>query len=382
MIPEKEPKESLIGFMSNKVKSGGGINLAQGLPGFPPPATLLDELHQLTYDNIHQYAPGNGNARLVKCLQNHYAEASVNEDELLVVQGATEAAALIFTYLNRILPENKSCLAFDPAYETYQQLPQIHNRQYHSFDLNNNLDIDFDALRDFIWDKNTGIIFINSPGNPLGKVWTKEEFDQLLHICEKHGIYLIIDAVYRELVFEKSYKAYIPIDRMNKRVFYLNSLSKLLSITGWRIGYLICHSDHMMHIRNIHDYTGLCASSILQEAAARYLEKSDFGKDYVLELRQKIASNLLLAQKALKKLGFEIPKIEGGYFIWCRLPDGFTNGYTFSIDLYEKTKVAVVPGIHFSEKAGNFIRINIAREKEEIERALEAIRGYISRKAK
>ncbi len=378
MIPDKEPKESLIGFMSNKVKSGGGINLAQGLPGFPPPAALLDELHHLTYENIHQYAPGNGNARLVKCLLKHYTEASVNEDELLVTQGATEASALVFTYLNRILPENKSCLAFDPAYETYQQLPQIHNRQYNAFPLNEGLDIDFHALNTYVQKKNTGIIFINSPGNPLGKVWKKEEFDQLLRICEKHGIYLIIDAVYRELVFQENSKAYIPLDPLNKQVFYLNSLSKLLSITGWRIGYLICHTDHMKHIRNIHDYTGLCASSILQEAAARYLEKSDSGKTYVHGLRQKIASNLQLAEKALKKLGFNIPKIEGGYFIWCQLPDGFTDGYAFSIDLYEKTKVAVVPGIHFSEKAGNFIRINIAREKEEIERALEAIKNYLS----
>ena len=366
-------KISYISLMSNKVKKYGGINLAQGIPGFSPPKELLEILKDISTENIHQYAPGNGNHKLVKLLMDKYQ--GFTEDNIMVVNGATEAVSLIFTYLNGIMDKSKKVMGFDPVYESYSRLPGIFEREFKSFSLSENGDVDFQALENFVQAENVGVMFFNSPGNPLGRIWSEEEIMKLKDISEKHGVYVIADSVYSELYFSKP--PFMPIFH-SEYFFYVNSFSKLLSITGWRIGYYLCSKEHMEKIRLIHDYTGLCAPSILQEAVAIYLEKSDFGKEYVSDLRSKIKKSFLLLHDIVLDCGFTFPHIDGGYFIWAKLPEKFEDGLKFSMDLYDKKKVATVPGIHFSDNGSRYVRFNIARPEEEIIEAGKMIKEFIS----
>ncbi|HAQ60503.1 TPA: hypothetical protein DCR49_00625 [Candidatus Delongbacteria bacterium] len=363
---------SYISLMSNKVKMHGGINLAQGIPGFLPPEELLDILGWISSDNIHQYAPANGNIKLVGLLKEKYQPFT--EDNIMVVNGATEAVSLIFTYLNGILQKNKTALGFDPVYESYSRLPGIFGRKFVSFRLENDLSIDFEKLETVIADNKVGIMFVNSPGNPLGRVWTEKEFVKLKEISEKHKVFVIADCVYSEIYFNK--KPFEPLFK-SEYFFYVNSFSKLLSITGWRVGYFIASKKHISEIRLIHDYTGLCAPSVLQEAIALYLDKHDFGAEYSVALRKKISVSFDLLSEKLKGFGFKIPKIGGGYFIWAKLPEGFDDGLKFAMDLYDIKKVATVPGIHFSDEGKKFVRFNIARPVIEIEQAGELIKEHI-----
>jgi aspartate/methionine/tyrosine aminotransferase len=113
------------------------------------------------------------------------------------------------------------------------------------------------------------IFFVNSPGNPYGRIIPQKVIESLINICNRHKCYLIFDAVYKELYFENP--PYIPIEHLNPNLFYVNSFSKLFSITGWRVGYIISDVRHMSAIRQLHDYTGLCAPSVLQAAIAEYI---------------------------------------------------------------------------------------------------------------
>jgi aspartate/methionine/tyrosine aminotransferase len=365
-------KVSYISVMSNKVKEHGGINLAQGIPGFDPPSGLLDILGTLTKEKVHQYAPANGNIKLVKLLKEKYQPFT--EDNIMVVNGATEAISLIFTYLNGIMPNNKTALGFDPVYESYSRLPEIFGRKYISFLLEKDLSVDFDRLEKSVVEDKIGLVFVNSPGNPYGRIWTEKEFMKLREISERHKVFVIADCVYSEIYFNR--KPYQPLFD-SEYFFYVNSFSKLLSITGWRVGYLICSKKHIAEMRLIHDYTGLCAPSILQEAIALYLDKYDFGKKYVTELRKKMKTSFGLLSEKLKDCGFEIPNIEGGYFIWAKLPSCFNDSLKFSLELYDKKKVATVPGIHFSDDGKKFVRFNIARPVEEIEEAGKRIKEFV-----
>ena len=155
-----------------------------------------------------------------------------------------------------------------------------------------------------------------------------------------------------------------------------SNFSKLFSITGWRIGYLIAHQVHMQNIKSIHDYTGLCAPSVLQQAIVEYLKKYDFGNEYVTNLRKRLKESYNHLSGELEKLGFEIPETKGGYFVWAKLPQQFTDGFKFAIDLYEEQKVAVIPGEHFSNNAKNYIRFNIAREKSEVDEGISRIKRF------
>ena len=134
-------------------------------------------------------------------------------------------------------------MAFDPAYESYKNLPPIYGCEYVAYPFNENNSFDTEELRFFIRKNSVKLIFFSSPGNPYGKVFTKEETEALLNLSREEDCFIAIDAVYRELYFGK--RPYIPMELFNHRVFYINSFSKVFSITGWRIGYLLAHQLHM-----------------------------------------------------------------------------------------------------------------------------------------
>lgn len=373
----KVPEGSLISFFSNKVKQYGGINLAQGIPGFAPPEKLIKKLSEVApLPNIHQYAPGIGNFKLLDILTEHYKQqATLTRDNLLIVQGATEAVTLIYLYLKQLLGK-LNILGFDPVYESYNNLPRIFNDLFIPYYLIEG-SIDFHQLEKQIFENNINLIFINSPGNPLGKVFTKAEIDKLIDLSAKYKFYIIIDAVYRELYFSEP--PYIPIDINNPYLFYVNSFSKIFSITGWRVGYFICHTDHMKKMRSLHDYTGLCVANPIQTALAEYIMNEGIVNDYVVELRGKLKKSFDTLHKALTEFDFEIPKIDGGYFIWAKLPQPYDDGFKFAIDLYEQEKVAIIPGIHFSKKGKEYVRFNAARELDEIEAGIVGIKKFLKK---
>ncbi len=373
----EKPKGSLISFMSNKVKQNGGINLAQGIPGFMPPKELLNCLSDIVYEPYHQYAAGNGDPELVDVIKEYHKQQQIVENEnVLVVQGATEALSLIYIYLNNKLGSGFSTLAFDPVYESYKNLPPIFSGSFVNYKTGEQ-EIDFEQLSNTIEQQNVKLIFIGSPGNPYGLSLSEDDLKQLLELSNKLNFYIVFDAVYKDLYF--SDKPYQLLDVNNKRLFYVNSFSKMLSITGWRIGYMICNEDNMSEIRSIHDYTGLCAPALFQKALVKYLKSYDFGITYLTDLRNNLIKNYNYLCGVLTDLGFKIPKTDGGYFVWAELPDGITDGFRFAIDLYDQHKVAVIPGIHFSDNCSNFIRVNIARTEEEIEAAVSELKKYFKK---
>jgi len=373
----KKPQGSYISFISNKVKTHGGINLAQGIPGFNPPQELTQILSELATENLHQYAPGNGNNELLELLLKKYqSEFDFTKDDFLILQGATEALSLLYIYFNKILPKPFSALAFDPVYESYNNLPQIFNTAFVPFPFQNDSSVDFEKLENTCREKNVKVIFIGTPGNPFGKIWSKTEIDNLLKISIKLDVFVVFDAVYRDLYFEE--KPYIPLEQFHPNVFYVNSFSKVFSITGWRIGYLVAHQKHMEHIKPIHDYTGLCAPSVLQQAIVEYIKNYNYGKEYIASLRGKLKKSYTLLSTALKNLGFKVPETKGGYFVWAELPEKYPDGFKFTVDLYEQQRVAVIPGEHFSANAKNYIRLNIARPVDEVEEGIEKIKAFFS----
>ncbi|HZJ73493.1 MAG TPA: pyridoxal phosphate-dependent aminotransferase [Perlabentimonas sp.] len=377
--PAIKPQGSYISHFSNLVKQHGGINLAQGIPGFQPPKELLDALRSVISDDVHQYAPGIGNHNLIDAIHKQYASSyAVERDNFLVVQGATEALSLIYTYFNKILGDDVCTLSFEPAYESYSQLPSIFGKRFISYPLNQDFSFSVDEFRNTITSKGVKVIFLSSPGNPYGKVWSKEEVGILIDLANELNFYLVFDAVYNGLHFDNP--SYIPLDEISPNVFYVNSFSKMLCITGWRIGYLYAHQQHRVGLRAIHDYIGLCAPSVQQVALASYLATYNYGNDFVANFREKVKANFNNLSATLSKLGFYIPPTNGGCFIWAKLPKGITDGFQFASELYNKAGVAIIPGEHFSKNHTGWVRLNIARPAHEIKQAEERITQFLSTK--
>jgi len=353
--------------------------MAQGIPAFNPPAQLIEQMKKVMDQPIHQYAAGKGHAKLVKWIQNHYQLLTpLTEEHILMVNGATEALSLLYTYINQLIKDPYGVLAFGPVYESYRELPKLFGQPFIEYQ-NTSQEFNLNDLKTTIIQNNIKLIFLASPGNPWGYIWSKGQLDDICKLAEQQDVYIIFDAVYSELYHQAP--PHQLVDIYNKRLFYVNSFSKMLSITGWRVGYLIAHETHMQKINNMHDYIGLCVSHPAQAALSEYFAENEDWMSYVSDIRLMLYSNYMYAENLLSQAGFNIPSAQGGYFIWCQLPEGITDGLSFALNLYEHHKVAVVPGEHFSSNASDYIRINLALPKEVLEKGLMELINFSHTKA-
>jgi aspartate/methionine/tyrosine aminotransferase len=366
-------RSSYISYFSNLVKAHGGINLAQGIPGFDPPARLLDLLAETRAQRAHQYAPGTGNLDLLEQLRQKYAgNFNKTTSDFFVVNGATEAISLIYTLLFRRHGKDLNVLAFSPAYESYIHLPRLFGNKlfFQFYDQQGNLNLQ--EFENQLEDNQIKLVFLCSPGNPWGRIASKETLSAICDLCEKHGCNLIIDAVYRELWYSEA-EPWYPTNRISKNIYYVNSFSKVFSITGWRIGYLLAHRDNLADLEDVHDYIGLSSPAPMQAALARFMDEKEVQERYITGIKSIIAGNFKTQGRQLSDHGFHVPAHEGGYFIWTRCPDHISSGVDFAIDLYNRHQTAVIPGAHFGKEWEQYIRINLALPSEILEEGIRRV---------
>ncbi len=364
-------QQSWISYFSNLVKQHGGINLAQGIPGFAPPPDLLDTLKEYANKPVHQYAPGLGNHRLREHIFQMYEDKLPRDRySLMITNGATEAIHLLYmSFHSGSAPLTTA--AFTPVYESYMHLPRLYGDSFFTLEMDNRQGQLPMALESFFKKHQPQVFFINSPGNPYGNTLDQVSFDKLLDLSREYNCKLLIDAVYDQIYFNSP--PYYPFHLFHDQVYYINSFSKLYSVTGWRTGYFFCHPSVFPRISDIHDYTGLCSPSILQESLAGFMDTSSQKDTYVEEVRTRIKKNFQDGSAMLGEAGFQIPEAHGGYFLWAALPGHIPCGIQFAKHLYKQEKTAVIPGEHFGKAYKNYIRINIAREKEELADGLKRI---------
>ncbi len=375
----QKPQGSLISYFSRCAREMDGINLAQGKPGFAPPAELIELVKEISdQPELHQYAPGNGNVKLLELLTQVYRPLQpINMDHLLIVQGATEGLFQVFFYLKQMLSSSFGVLSFDPVYESYPKLAQFFQLPFEYFPLEEDLSVDFHKLETCCRDDNIKIIFLASPGNPLGKVWQNHELEILLDMAQRLNIYVIFDAVYKDIYFTE--KPCNPLIFRTSNLFYVASFSKMLSVTGWRVGYIIADLEHMKKIRAIHDYVGLCAPTLFQEVIYQYLSRYDLAVEYTAGLRKKCLEHFSYLKGELEKISFYVPETGGGYFIWTRIPQAYKDGFTLAVQLLNDTAIGVVPGENFSPSHNNYIRLNFTVAKPVLQAAVKSLRTVIKK---
>lgn len=376
MINWQKPQGSWISFFSTLAKKHGGINLAQGIPGFNPPPALRQILAEVAFEDVHQYPPGKGNFKLIENLLMRYQQKgfSFSEQNLLILQGATEAINLVFFFLLKLFKSDTWNIATtDPAYESYVKLPEKYQKKVYLLPVENRR-IDIQVLKNYIEKNKVRLFFLASPGNPWGVVLEEETIRDLIKLCYEKGCHVFFDAVYEDVYIGQ--KPYVPYDMINPYLWITGSFSKKYSITGWRIGYLFYDATRDEEISGLHDYLGLCANGPLQEALARFF-MSDEADKYETWLRRELVENYHLSLTALQRIGFKIEETDGGYFLWGKVPELFENGWDFATQLFKTCKVAVVPGEYFSENASAFVRINFARPRSELEEGLWKIQTLL-----
>ena len=364
--------ESVIREMTRLCQQHGGVNLAQGFPDFPAPDAIKEEAARAVREDVNQYAITWGAKRLRDALvaktRRHAGLDYDAETEVTVCCGTTECMAA--TLLALVNP-GEEVIIFEPFYENYGPDAILCGATPR-----------FVRLREPDWSYDSGelerafgnrtkAIVINTPGNPTGKVFTREELSHIAELCAKWGVVAVTDEIYEHILYDGA--RHVPpasLPGMRERTVTISGVSKTYSVTGWRIGWCLAPPALTNAIRKVHDFLTVGAPAPLQEAAAVALESPPSYYEALADNYRKRRDYLL---PALEAAGFQTFKPSGAYYVMTDISSfGASDDVSFARSLVAGVGVAAVPGSSFysDPSAGRErLRFHFARRRETLEAA-------------
>lgn len=339
--------ESVIREMTRLAVRYGAVNLAQGFPDFPAPVDLKEAAIRSIEADHNQYSITWGakvfrDAIAAKYLRTYGLEADP-EREITVTCGATEgmAASLLAT-----TNPGDEVIVFEPFYESYhpdtmlcgagRKLVRLHAPDWR---------FDPDDLRR-AFSRRTRAIIVNTPHNPTGKVFTRDELTLIASLCQEFDAIAITDEIYEHIVYDgRPHIPMITLPGMRDRTVLVNSLSKTFSVTGWRVGWVVASPALTDGIRKVHDFLTVNAPTPLQYAGAMALNEQ---QNYFTNLPEVYAGRRSAAVQMLENAGFRCHMPGGAYYVMTDITDfGAKDDVSFALQMVEHHGVAGVPGSSF-----------------------------------
>ena len=366
--------ESVIREMSRVAAKHKAVNLAQGFPDFSAPPEIKDAACRAIMNNHNQYAItwGTKNLRdaIVAKTKRDYGVTFDPETNLTVCCGATEG--MIASLMATVNP-GEEVIVFEPFYENYGPdailcgaTPRFVSLHPPAFSFRPE---ELAAA----FNEKTRAIVINSPNNPTGRVFSRQDLELIAQLCQKYDVLAITDEIYEHILYDDA--EHIPLwtlPGMAERTIAVNSVSKTFSVTGWRIGFILASTSLTASIRKVHDFLTVGAAAPLQEACA---EAFAFPESYYKELGDFYRQRRDYMLKALEDVGFRCVRPGGAYYIMAEIaPFGWADDVAFAFHLASEIGVAVVPGSSFYRPghpdSHKYVRFCFCKEMSTLEAAV------------
>jgi aminotransferase len=343
--------ESVIREMTRLNDLHGGVNLSQGFPDFPAPDVVKEAAVAAIREDINQYAVTWGARPLREAIAREftrrYGLEIAADEQVTVCCGSTEA---MMSTMMAVIDPGDEVVVFEPFYENYgpdailsgatPRYVTLHEPDWH---------FDPDELA-AAFNERTKAIIINTPNNPTGKVFTRDELGTIAALCRKWDAIAIADEIYEHILYDGH--RHVPIatiEGMAERTVTINGLSKTYSVTGWRVGWTISPPSLTGAIRKVHDFLTVGAPAPLQEAGATALGLPD---QYYIDLAAKYQRLRDILLEVLERHHFTCYKPFGAYYIMTDISAfGFDDDVEFARYLVKDVGVATVPGSSFYKDA-------------------------------
>jgi aspartate/methionine/tyrosine aminotransferase len=371
--------ESVIREMTRLAERHGAVNLSQGFPDFPAPAFIKDAARDAIQADINQYAVTWGARPLRQAIAAdvgaRYGVTVDPDTQVTVCCGATEA--MVATLLAVVDPGDE-VVVFEPFYENYGPDTILSGatpkfvRLHPPPDARSTADWTFDPdelARAF--SNRTRAIIVNTPNNPTGKVFTRDELGVIAGLCQHWGALAITDEIYEHIVYAPA--VHVPLwtlDGMADRTIAINSTSKTFSVTGWRVGWAVAPPDITPAIRKVHDFLTVGAAAPLQAASAAALASA---ADYYRDLSDHYRARRDRLLGILERAGLPCYRPSGAYYIIANIEGlGFSDDVAFVRHLVTEVGVAAVPGSSFfrnSEAGRSLVRFCFCKKDETLAEA-------------
>src|SRR5437868_9593239 len=339
--------ESVIRDMTRQANLYGAINLSQGFPDFSAPEEIKLAACDAINADVNQYAITWG----AKTFRDAIAEKSSwylglevdPEREITVTCGTTEA---MMATMMAIVDPGDEVIVFEPFYENYGPDAILSGATPRYVTLHEPAwTFDPDELA-AAFNEKTKAIILNTPNNPTGKVFSRDELETVAALCRKWDAIAISDEIYEHIIYDgRKHVPIATIEGMADRTVTLNGLSKTFSVTGWRVGWTISPPSLTGAIRKVHDFLTVGAPAPLQEAGAVAL---GFADEYYTSLAAHYRTRRDALLAILERHHFTTFKPSGAYYIMTDISAfGFEDDVEFARYLVKDVGVAAVPGSSF-----------------------------------
>jgi aspartate/methionine/tyrosine aminotransferase len=339
--------ESVIREMTRLAQKFGAVNLAQGFPDFPAPAEIKQAAQEAIARDVNQYAITWGSKSLRNAIAAKFERTqgvSVDpEREITVCCGSTEA---MMSAMMAVINPGDEVVVFEPFYENYGPDAILSGAvprfvKLHAPDWT----FDHDELSRAFTPRTKALI-LNTPNNPTGKVFSREEVEFIRDLVVRANAYVITDEIYEHILFDGAQHISIAsLEGMRDRTITINGMSKTYAVTGWRVGWAIASPEISASIRKVHDFLTVGAAAPLQEAGALALALPD---SYYAKLAETYREKRDFICPILESAGFRCFVPRGAYYVMTDISAfGYPDDVTFAKYLVEKIGVAVVPGSSF-----------------------------------
>ncbi|RYE26394.1 MAG: aminotransferase class I/II-fold pyridoxal phosphate-dependent enzyme [Sphingobacteriales bacterium] len=377
-LPRKHSAEGTTIFtvMSGLAQQYNAINLSQGFPDFLIDEQLGSLLQEATSNGFNQYAPMPGLPMLREAIAADFAKrykVAINADtEITITPGATYA---IYTAFTAILQAGDEVIVLEPAYDSY--IPNIETNGAKAIVVSltaPTFEVDWNKVQAAITNKTRAII-VNTPHNPTGAVWTKEDWDKLADLVRGTDIIILSDEVYEQLIFDgKEHYSVLQHAELKERSFALYSFGKVFHNTGWKIGYCIAPPAFTQAFRKIHQFLCFSVNTPAQYALGKYLLQPELPN--VTQLLQGKRDFFL---QHLQHTPFTIYQPAAGSYFQTVSYAAISNmpDIEFAQWLTKEYGVATIPisAFYSNKKDDKLIRFCFAKKEETLTAAFERMKA-------
>ncbi|HKL88977.1 MAG TPA: pyridoxal phosphate-dependent aminotransferase [Salinibacter sp.] len=379
-----EPLEqSDIRSVTQRVEAAGGINLGQGICDLPTPQPIRTRAKQAIDDDHSIYSHYAGIEPLRRAIlekeQAYNDVPAASPEAVMVGIGSTGCfVSAAFT----LLEEGDEVILFEPFYGYHRNILELTGATIKYVPLGGP-DSTFDrtAVEEAVT-KDTKAIIVNTPANPSGKVWTRNELESLLGLMRDRDLVAITDEIYEYMLYDGAeHVSLASLPGAYERTITLSGFSKAYNVTGWRLGYAVAPVPIAEKMGLMNDLLYICAPRPLQHAALAAFE--DLGDDYVPNLQDDYAKRRQLMCETLEDIGFDVPWPDGAYYTLASFEgladtrSGFDDDKQAVETLVQEAKVASVTGRSFYEHDadGRYqLRFCFAKEIPVLKQACQQLR--------
>ncbi|MCC6228604.1 MAG: aminotransferase class I/II-fold pyridoxal phosphate-dependent enzyme [Phycisphaerales bacterium] len=380
--------------MTRLAQRHSAVNLAQGFPDFDGPDFVKEAAIDAIRAGRSQYARMFGDPGLNSALAARWESLTAQrvdpDTQVTVTSGCTEAIAA--TMLGVINPGDRVVM-FEPFYDSYRASAAMAGAEIRFVTLCPPVDLcaGHVTTAPFWFDMGeleramTGAraILVNTPHNPTGHVFSRDELERIAFLCAKHNVLAITDEVYEDLTYGHEHVRLATLPGMSERTITLSSLGKTFSLTGWKIGWAITTPDLSRAVRAAHQFLTFATATPLQVGAIAAIER---GSDYVAALRARFTQGREFLATTLASLGFGVVMPRGTYFIMADHTEvsrrmGVAGDVEFCRELPARFGVAAIPPSVFYDNPQHgrpLVRFAFCKKQETLEEAATRLRSIIA----